>query len=445
MPPCYNHPKRITVMETMNLLIRNGRVIDPANAVNDIRDLLVTDGKIQTIARHLEFDESQCSIVDATNMIVCPGFVDLHCHLRQPGYEEKETIASGTLAAAKGGFTTVCCMPNTNPPIASATIIKQVYDIADQEGAVRVLPIAAVTKDRTGNELSDMLNMQKSGAVAFSDDGSPVWDSTIMRRALEYSKDLNTVIINHCEDLILANDGVMNSGIVAGKLGYKGIPNAAEDKMVERDIQLARETGGRLHIAHVSTKGSVELIRQAKEQGITITAEVTPHHLTLTEDAVTSCGTAAKVNPPLRTGADVRALIDGLRDGTIDAIATDHAPHTRQDKAGSFEGAAFGISAFETTLGSLMMLVNRGDIDLPTVISKLTVEPSKILGHPEVTGNLKPGLCADITIFNPNSEWTVDPDTFLSKGQNTPLTGNVLKGEVVITIANGSIAYRASS
>jgi len=427
----------------MDLLIQNGRIVNPANNVDHQGDVLVIDGKIVEIGESISIADHQCLLLDASGKIVSPGFIDLHCHLRQPGFEEKETIVSGTKAAAKGGFTTVCCMPNTDPPIATTDTIKQVHAIAQNEGTVHVLPIAAVTEDRTGKSLVPMAELISAGAVAFSDDGSPVWDSEIMRQAFEQSRTLSIPIINHCEDLDLSRDGVMNDGSVARKLGYKGIPAAAEESMVARDIELARQTGGRLHIAHVSTAGSVDLIRKAKKQGINITAEVTPHHLTLTEEEVARCGTTAKVNPPLRTQYDIDALIEGLREGIIDAIATDHAPHTEADKAVSFEQAAFGISGFETALGSLMTLVHQGKIDIPTLVSKLTHEPARILGRPGVNGSLGTTLTADITIFDPNTEWTVDPLDFVSRGKNTPLIGTILKGRVATTIINGEIVYQA--
>ncbi len=429
----------------MNLLIRNGRVINPANRLDYIGDVLITNGKIAQTDEHIVIDDLEFPQFDATGLIVSPGFVDLHCHLREPGFEEKETIATGTMAAAKGGFTTVCCMPNTNPPIATRDVVEQVLRITQREGIVRVLPIASVTTGRNGAQLADLDDLHNAGAVAFSDDGSPVYNSEIMRQALEQSKMLGIPIINHCEDMDLSGDGAMNEGKTSVKLGYKGIPDAAEEIMIARDIAIAKHTGGLLHIAHVSTAGSVELIRKAKNEGIGITAEVTPHHLTLTEETVIEHGTNAKVNPPLRTMNDIDALITGLRDGTIDAIATDHAPHTRDDKARSFDQAAFGISGFETAFGSLMTLVHRGSIDLATIISKLTIEPAKILRDPQVSATMKIGSAADITIFDPHTEWTVYPESFVSKGKNTPLAGTVFKGKVIATIIAGNLVYEADS
>jgi dihydroorotase len=428
-----------TKRQSENLLIRGGRIIDPSQGIDAVGDLFISDGKIAWLsvqkARPLP-DNYQA--IEGRGMMVCAGFIDLHCHLRQPGFEEKETIATGTRAAAKGGFTTVCCMPNTNPPIDKAEVVEYVKSVAAKEGAVRVLPVGCITEGRKGGKLADFGELSASGAVAFSDDGSPVMDSAIMRSALEHSQEAGFPIIDHCEDIAFSQDGVMNEGAVATKLKLKGIPACAEESMVARDIRLARIVGGGLHIAHVSTAGSVGLIRSAKEEGTAITAEVTPHHLTLTEEAVVGYDTNAKVNPPLRTADDVEALISGLKDGVLDAIATDHAPHTAQDKNCDFNAAAFGISGFETALGSLITLVHQGKLDLVTLISKLTCEPASILRRTDL-GTLKPGAVADVVIFDPNKEWVVNPEEFVSKGKNTPLAGIALKGKVVMTIVGGVV------
>jgi len=424
----------------MNLLIRNGRIIDPSQGMDCIGDLLIADGKIAQIGEQVTIPDRQHSVLQAQGMIVCPGFIDLHCHLRQPGFEAKETIASGTMAAARGGFTTVCCMPNTNPPIDTAAVVEQIKRIAATEGTVRVLPIGCITEGRDGQKLVGMPGLSKAGVVAFSDDGNPIWDSEIMRQALEQSKTLDMPIIDHCEDLTLSRNGSMNDGVIASRIGYKGIPAAAEERMIARDIELARLTGGRLHIAHVSTAGAVELIRKAKIQGINLTAEVTPHHLTLTEKMVITSGTNAKVSPPLRTEKDRVALVEGLREGIIDVIATDHAPHTEADKGRSFDQAAFGISGLETALGSLMSLVGRREIDLVTLISRLTYQPAQIIRGSGPTGSLKIGSAADITVFDPDARWTVDPDRFASRGKNTPLAGMMLRGKVMMTVVAGAIA-----
>lgn len=428
----------------MDLLIRNGRIIDPAQGIDHVADLLVSDGKIAKIGERMRAPGTRKSSIDATGMIVCPGFIDLHCHLREPGFEDKETIATGTLAAARGGFTTVCCMPNTSPPIATPDAVNQLQQIASANGIVHVLPIAAVTEGRSGKKLADMAALALAGAIAFSDDGSPVWDTEVMRQALTQSRSVGLPVIDHCEDLPLSVGGSMNEGAISAKLRLKGIPYAAEDRMTARDIRLAQETAGRLHLAHVSTAGSVELIRQAKAQGVRLTAEAAPHHLTLTEEAILTHGTAAKVNPPLRTQKDADALVSALRDGIIDAIATDHAPHTREEKARNFDQAPFGISGFETALGSLMTLVHRQKIELATLIAKLTAQPARIIGKSHVMGNLKPGSPADITIFDPDREWIVNPEEFASKGKNTPLAGTLLKGRVMATIVSGRVVHRAS-
>ena len=426
----------------VNLLIRGGRIIDPSQGIDAVGDLFISEGKIAWLsmqkARPLP---DNYHVIEARGMVVCPGFIDLHCHLRQPGFEEKETIATGTRAAAKGGFTTVCCMPNTRPPMDKAEVVKYVKSVAAKEGIVRVLPIGCITEGREGSELADFGELSVSGVVAFSDDGSPVMDSLIMRHALEYSQESGLPIIDHCEDLAFSQDGVMNEGSLATKLGLKGMPACAEESMVARDIRLSRLVGGRLHIAHVSTAGSVKLIRGAKEEGLSITAEVTPHHLTLSEEAVVGYNTNAKVSPPLRMAEDVEALISGLKEGVLDAIATDHAPHAAKDKNCDFTTAAFGISGFETALGSLMGLVHRGKLDLVTLISKLTGEPASILRRTDL-GKLKPSVVADVVIFDPEAEWVVNPSEFISKGKNTPLVGAVLKGKVIATVYGGEVVYK---
>ncbi len=383
-------------------------------------------------------------MLDATSLIVSPGFIDLHCHLRQPGYEHKETIATGTEAAAMGGFTTVCCMPNTNPPIDSKAVVDFIKLTAITDGSARVLPIGCISQGRDGKEQSDLSELIAAGVVAFSDDGSPVSDPQLMSDALADSRAHGKIIIEHCEDISISGNGVMNAGQLADKLRLAGIPVEAEEMAVERVISLAQLLSAKVHIAHVSTAGSVDIIRNAKEQGVEVTAEATPHHLTLTEDCVLSgnrLNTNAKVNPPLRTRADVDALVVGLRDGTIDAIATDHAPHSEDDKICEFDRAAFGISGFETALGSCMSLVHSKKIDLNTLISKLTIEPARILDVP-LLGTLKVGAPADVTIFDPDAQWQVDGDIFASMGSNTPLNGHTLTGKVMATIFGGKVAYR---
>jgi dihydroorotase len=384
--------------------------------------------------------------LDASGLMVCPGFIDMHCHLRQPGYEDKETIASGSQAAAKGGFTTICCMPNTKPPLDNRAMIDYVNTTAATEATIRVLPVGCITKNSSGKELAEMGEMADAGAVAFSDDGLPAVSSRVMRQAMEYSLAFGLPIIDHCEDTSLSEGGFMNEGIVATRLGLCGIPTAAEENIVSRDIALAEFCSARLHIAHASTAGTVELVRQAKQRGVKVTTEVTPHHLTLTEDKVIGYDTNAKVNPPLRTKNDVEALIRGLKENVIDIIATDHAPHTDNDKLCEFSLAPFGISSFETALGSLMSLVHDKQIDLNTLIAKLTSQPAEITGvKSSKLGMLATGAVADITIFDPDMEWTVYTGKFVSKGKNNPLNNEKLKGKVMATIYKGKFAYKDES
>jgi dihydroorotase len=421
------------------LLIQGGRIIDPGQGIDKTGSLLVTEGKISYLGEATP-PKPDADVLHAEGLVVCPGFIDLHCHLRQPGFEEKETIATGTRAAARGGFTTICCMPNTSPPLDNEATIQYVKATAAQEGIVRVLPIGCISRGRKGEELADMGELEVAGVIAYSDDGEPVSSPQLMRQALDYSRAFDRPVINHCENKDISEGGQVNEGIVSLKLGLRGIPAAAEETMVQRDLALARQTGGHLHIAHVSTEGSVELIRAAKEQGIRVTAEVTPHHLTLTEEAALGFNTSAKVNPPLRTRRDIQALIRGLNEGVIDIIATDHAPHTEADKKSEFTKAAFGISGLETALGSLMSLVHHGELSLNTLIAKLTSEPARILKY-EKLGTLESGAPADITIFDPDREWTVDTSNFASRGKNTPLAGSTLKGRVMATLFQGKPVY----
>jgi dihydroorotase len=437
------------------LLISGGRILDPGQGIDKVVDLLIAKGKIAWIGdKGTAPSHPDLKTIDARGLVVCPGFVDLHCHLREPGFEDKETISTGTKAAAKGGFTTVCCMPNTNPPLDSQASIDYVKKTAETVGVVQVLPIGCITKARQGKELTEMNELAKAGVIGFSDDGDPVASSRIMSLAMDYSQALGLPIIDHCEDKELSDGGFMNDGWVSARLGLKGMPKAAEEIMVARDIALAQMTGAKLHVAHVSTEGSVELIRRAKEKGIKVTAEVTPHHLTLTEERVIGSklekdhqlayDTNAKVNPPLRTREDISALLKGLKDGTIDAIATDHAPHTLVDKMCEFGLAAFGISGLETAFACLMSLVHSGHLDLETIISKLTTEPARIIGtrYGEL-GTLKPGCRADVTLFDPNKEWIVDSRDFASKGKNTPFDGYHFKGRVRMTVVAGQIVYKS--
>jgi dihydroorotase len=427
------------------LLIQGGRIIDPSQGIDEISNLLITEGKISWLGKEAP-PPTDYDTLDAKGLIVCPGFIDLHCHLRQPGFEEKETIATGTQAAARGGFTTICCMPNTNPPLDSQSVVDYVKSKAATEGVVRVLPIGCISKGSQGHELVEFDELASAGVIAYSDDGKPVINSRIMRLALDYGRALGLPIIDHCEDTTLTEGGQMNEGAISTRLGLPGMPAVAEEIIVARDLALARLTGARLHIAHVSTEGSVDLIRRAKENGIKVTAEVTPHHLTLTEEKVIGYDTNAKVNPPLRTKQDIQALIQGLKENVIDIIATDHAPHSKVDKLCEFALATFGISGFEIALGSLMSLVHNGELTPATLIAKLTCEPARIIGDKcGKLGTLAIGTLADVTVFDPNMEWVVDTSAFASKGKNTPLAGSTLKGKVVTTISQGKLVYKDDS
>ena len=425
-----------------SLLIKDGRIIDPGQGIDERGSLLLSEGKV--VWRGVTPPHTDYDILYAEGMVVCPGFVDLHCHLRQPGFEEKETIATGTRAAARGGFTTVCAMPNTSPPLDTVETVAYVKAEAEKSGVIRVLPIGCVTRGRKGEELVDMAKLAEAGVIGFSDDGSPVKNPDIMHQALEKSRELGLPVIDHCEEPSLIEGGQMNEGELAERLGLRGIPPASEEIMVSRDIMLARMTGGHVHIAHVSTTGAVALIRDGKRQGVRVTAEVTPHHLTLTEEECNGYNTNAKVSPPLRTRRDNQSLIKGLKDGVIDIIATDHAPHTRSDKECDFTRAACGISNFETALGSLLSPVHSGQLTLNMLIARLTLEPAKLLKD-DSRGTLKIGAPADITVFDPYKEWTVDPSSFVSKGKNTPLAGRVLKGRAMATIYGGKLVYKDDS
>jgi len=431
--------------KSIPLLIHGGHIIDPSQGIDQVGDLLIVEGKIVRVGGAVVLSETMN--LDATGLVVCPGFIDLHCHLREPGFEDKETIATGTKAAAIGGFTTVCCMANTNPPLDNPAVVDWLRQKAIEEGLVHVLPIACITKGRRGEELTEMAELAEAGVVAFSDDGDPVASPQLMRHAMNHGRDLGLPVIDHCEDKVLSGGGIINEGQVSAESGLKGIPAAAEEVMVARDLVLAKMTKARVHIAHVSTKGSVELIRHAKEEGVSVTAEVTPHHLTLTEERILdkasnkTFDTNAKVNPPLRTKEDVEALIKGLRDGVVDAIATDHAPHTPGDKICGLELAAFGISGFETAFACLMSLVHKGEISLAMLLSKLTFEPAKVVGRNGELGTLKAGTSANITILDPDREWIVDSRNFASKGKNTPYDGYQFKGKVMATVANGKIVH----
>ena len=443
----------MTTPRNPHILIRRGRVIDPVNGRDFIGDILVSGGKIAAAEPSIEGWPEGCQVIDGSGLVVAPGFIDLHAHLREPGYEYKETIETGAKAGARGGFTTLCCMPNTDPPIDSEAVVDFILRRARDAAAVRILPIGCITRGRLGKELADFEELTAAGAVGFSDDGDPVEDANLMRMALSYGADLGCHVSNHCQDMRLSGNGVMAEGAVATRLGLPGIPSAAEDAMIARDIGLAEATGGRLHVAHVSTAGSIPLLRRAKELGLAVTAEVCPHHLTITDawamgnygsegPGVFLYDTSTKVYPPLRARMDVDSLVEALADGTIDCIATDHAPHDAVSKEVTYQEAAFGISVLETALGSVMKLVHDGRISLPRLIERLTVGPARVLGPKYLPlASLAPGTPADLVIFDPEREWTVDSGKFASKGRNTPLEGVSLKGQVVATIAAGHFVF----
>lgn len=422
----------------MKKVLKGARVLDPSQKIDGIKDILIVDGHIADIKEEIEI--SGAEVIDLSGKIVTPGLIDIHAHFREPGYEYKEDIESGSMSAAAGGFTAVACMPNTNPPLDNSALIEYVKSRAAQVGKAKVFPIGCVTKGQEGKEITEMGDMAQAGAVAFSDDGKPVASSSLMRKAMVYAAMFDKVIIDHCEDPTLFEGGQINEGRVSTLLGLAGIPKAAEEIMVARDILLAKEMQTPVHIAHISTKGSVELLRWAKREGVRATCEVTPHHLTLTEEAVLGFDTNAKVNPPLRTQEDIDALLEGLKDGTIDAIATDHAPHHFDEKDLEFDKAAFGMVGLETALGVILTkVVEEKDIPINTVIEKMTIGPAKVLGLE--LGTLKIGVPADITVIDINKEWTVDKDKFFSKGRNTPFHGFKLKGKAVMTIVDGKVTY----
>lgn len=417
----------------MKVLIKNGRIIDPSQGLDTAGDLFIEDGKIAST----EAASDGVRIIDASGLLVLPGLVDMHVHLREPGFEYKETVRTGTHAAVRGGFTTVCAMPNTSPVNDNSSVTDFVIRKAIQEGYCTVYPVGAITKGQKGEELAEIGIMRNAGCVAFSDDGRPVMNSLIMRRALEYTKAFGVPVISHCEDLELAEGGVMNEGAVSLTLGLRGIPPQAEEVMVARDTALAELTGGKLHIAHVSTAGSVRIIREAKARGISVTAETCPHYFSIKEDAVFGYNTNAKVNPPLRTDADIAAIKEGLSDDTIDVIATDHAPHHRDEKLREFDQAPSGISGIETALALSLRLVDEGVLTLGRLVEKMALRPSQILGLGK--GTLRPGADADVAIVDPAREFTVEPERFVSKGKNTPFEGWKLRGVTVITISKGKI------
>jgi dihydroorotase len=420
------------------LLIKNGRVIDPANGVDDTLDILIEAGKISRLEP--EIKEAGAEPIDAAGLIVAPGFIDMHVHLREPGREDKETIKTGTEAAAYGGFTSVACMPNTSPVNDSGAVTDFIIRKAKEEGTVNVFPIGAATKGSKGEELAEIGEMMERGIVAVSDDGNPIGGAQMMRRILEYTKMFDIPVIDHCEDLELTDNGVMNEGYYSTLIGLAGIPAPSEDVMVARDIILADYTRGRVHIAHLSTRGSLALVTQAKKNGIKVTCEVTPHHFTLTDEVVGSFDTNTKMKPPLRSKEDVAAIIEGIKEGVIDAIASDHAPHTADEKNVEYDLAPFGIVGLETAVPlALDRLVHREKISLNRIIEMFTINPARVLGIDR--GTLSHGVDADITIIDLTRTVEVDPERFKSKSRNTPFAGFRLQGMPVMTIVRGKIVF----
>ena len=425
----------------MRLLIANGYVIDPSQGTNAGKNLFIEDGRVVGLLSQSEDPPDGCEVFDATGLIIAPGFIDMHAHLREPGHEYKETIASGSAAAVAGGFTTVCAMPNTDPVNDNAAVTRFVIEQAQRAGLANVFPIGAITKGSSGTELAEMGEMKAAGSVAVSDDGRSVPSAAMMRRALEYAHGFDLPLIDHCEDKSLARGGMMHEGHWSLALGLRGIPAAAEEVDAVRDCLLAELTGARIHLAHVSTSGAIDAIRRAKEIGLAVTCEVAPHHWTLTDEAVQHYDTNTKVNPPLRTQEHIEAILAGLRDGTIDSIATDHAPHHADEKALEYDQAPFGIVGLETAIGLAMdRLVHQGVISLERLVELCATNPARILKL-EDRGGLHSGAHADITILDPEHVWTFDASRAKSKGRNTPFDGWSFRGAAVATVVAGRIVY----
>ncbi len=422
-----------------SILIKNGHVIDPGRGVDQVADVLLEGGKVAAVGKKL--DSKTDHVIDAKGLVVAPGLIDMHVHLREPGNAEEETIASGSAAAVVGGFTTVACMPNTEPAIDNAASAEYVFLQAARARKANIFPIGAITRNREGNDIAEIGQLSRGGAVAFSDDGDSVQNTEVMRVALEYANMFNRAIISHCEDKHLSAGGVMNEGYVSMVLGLPGIPSAAEEVMVNRDITLAQMTDGRLHIAHVTTAGSVDLVRRAKKRKVRVTAEVCPHYLALTDEAVGTYDPNFKMNPPLRTAADRRGLLRGLRDGTIDVIASDHAPHAPEEKDVEFIYAPFGVIGMETSLGVVLTkLFHEKVLSLPNLIAKMTINPARILNLSK--GTLAVGADADVTIIDLDREWVVDVANFRSKSRNCPFASSKLRGKAVYTIVAGEIKHK---
>ncbi|MBM4095598.1 MAG: dihydroorotase [Planctomycetes bacterium] len=422
------------------ICLRGGRVIDPASRVDRIADLWIKGDRILGLD---EAGQQPDESIDCTGKIVCPGLIDMHVHLREPGREEDETIATGVASAIAGGVTSVACMPNTEPALDSQSAAEFVIQQARRANLANVLPIGAITKGRQGGELSEMGGLVQGGAVAFTDDGTPVTSSEVMRRAMEYARGLGKAILSHSEDLELTKGGVMHEGAVSVRLGLKGMPSAAEEIMVYREIALAEITGAHVHILHVSTAGSVELIRQGKRKGIRVTGEACPHHVTLTDECLASFDANYKMAPPLRTSADIEALIEGLKDGTLEVLATDHAPHAIEKKTREFDQAPNGIIGLETFLPiSVKALIEPGHLDWPTMIGMMTIAPARVLGINR--GTLTKGAIADVTVIDPHAEWTIDSAKFRSKSRNCPFNGWKVRSRAEVVIVGGDIKQRSS-
>lgn len=430
-------------MNSEALLLRGGRVIDPARGLDEDADVLIADGRVRAVGRSLA-DAGAVRVLEATGLVVAPGFIDSHVHLREPGFEHKEDIASGTAAAAAGGLSAVCAMPNTNPPPDTPARLEDLLRRARERARVHVYAIGCITRGRAGKELAPIGALARAGAVAFSDDGDPVESADLMRAALVAARAVGRVVFPHEEVRRLTAGGCMHDGEVSVRLGALGMPAAAEEEMVRRDIDLVRQTGGALHLAHISTAGTVDLVRAAKAEGLPVTCEVLTHHFALTDEEVARQGPAAKMSPPLRTAADVEAMRAALADGTIDTIATDHAPHAPQEKALPLAQAPFGIVGLETALGLCVThLVATGRLDLPSMVARWTWGPARILGLPG--GRLGVGDPGDVTVFDPEQRWRVDPAAFRSRSRNTPFAGHQLIGKAMATIVAGRVAYRDGS
>lgn len=423
----------------MKLLLKNGKIIDPAQGLEQVTDLLIENGRITLIGENIQ--QPDAAVFDAAGLVIAPGLIDMHVHLREPGLEAKEDITTGTMAAAAGGFTTIACMPNTKPVIDNAILVAGIIHRAQTEGYVNVKVIGALSKGQQGKELAEIGDMIQAGAVAISDDGHYVSDARLLRNALEYTGIYGKTVISHAEEEELVSDGYMHEGAVSAMLGMKGRPAVAEDIAVARDIMMAEYTGTQVHIAHVSSKGAVELIRQAKQRGVRVTAEVTPHHLTLTDEVVKGFNTATKVNPPLRSSEHVQAMVAGLKDGTIDAVATDHAPHAFEEKDVEFKYAPSGFAGLETALGIMLTeFYHTGLFSLTEIINRMSWAPARILELE--TGTLKIGSPADITIIDTELEWTVDSRSFYTRGKATPFENKMLKGKAVATIVGGRLVMQ---